>query len=220
MTEGTAADVNEVVQRARALIFDFDGTLVDSNEIKWRGFETVFADAGDRLPDVMAYCRGSDHVIRGDKFRHVYERILHRPYTPEVAAALHARFAEATTALIVEAPEVPGASSFLRGLSTRLITAILSSTPQQILEQIVDARRWNGLVKTLHGAPIDKSAWLRECRRAHGPGHDDLVFFGDSPDDAAAAKAAGCAFVAVANPRLAGSDAPWIEEYWPLIFRA
>lgn len=218
MTEGTA--VSEIVKRARALIFDFDGTLVDSNEIKWRGFETVFADAGDRLPDVMAYYRGSDHVIRRDKFRHVTEHILERPYSPEIDAKLHACFAEATTTAIVEAPEIPGASAFLRGLSARLITAIVSSTPHELLEQIVEARRWGGLVKQLRGGPIVKHQWLSECRRAHSLGPGELVFFGDSPADGDAAQAAGCVFVAVANPRLVGQGRPWIEEYWSLIFES
>ena len=104
----------ELLSGARVLVFDFDGTLVDSNSIKWRAFEACFSDFPDQLPEILAYCRSFNHTPRDVKFRHIYETILRRPYGPDVEQALLKRFGRETTEPIVEAAEIPGAEEFLR----------------------------------------------------------------------------------------------------------
>ena len=73
--------ISAALAGARAMVLDFDGTLVDSNPIKMRGFEAVFADFPERLPKIMAYCQGGPETPRGQKFKHVYEVILGRALT-------------------------------------------------------------------------------------------------------------------------------------------
>jgi phosphoglycolate phosphatase-like HAD superfamily hydrolase len=207
-----------LIMRAKVLVFDFDGTLVDSNEIKWLGFESVFADFPEYREKITAYCRGFHHTVRDEKFRYVYETILGLPYTSEVAGALHKRYASVTTGAVIGAPEVSGASAFLRGISPHVVTAVLSSTPQDILLQILEERGWRSLFQRIQGAPVDKAAWLRDFRAKHGLASDELVFFGDTDEDREAACMAQCAFVGVANPALSACVVRWIEDFSGLIF--
>lgn len=190
-------DVAEFLRGARALVFDFDGTLVDSNPIKQRAFELCFAGFPEQREEILAYCGGRHHTPRGEKFRHVVERILHRPYTEEVAVALHERFEAATTRQIAEAPELPGAAVFLRHVQGRYLTALLSSTPHEILCQILAHRGWAGWFGRVQGAPVNKASWLKAFREQRGLKGDHMVFFGDTPEDARAAEEAGCTFIAV-----------------------
>ena len=97
------SELRNLIQTAEAVVFDFDGTLVDSNEIKRRGFDHAFAEYPDRLEEIRAYCYGSNHTIRGEKFRHVVEKILGLEYTPELDAHFHQRYAEFTTDSVVAA---------------------------------------------------------------------------------------------------------------------
>lgn len=213
MSRAAAHVIGEMVRGARALVFDFDGTLVDSNGIKWRAFEACFADVGERRGEVLAYCRGHHHVPRGEKFRHVYENILGRPYTADVAAALDARFAGATTGQIVTAAEIPGAGRFVHAVARHHLTALLSSTPHEVLLSIVAARGWRESFTTVRGAPVDKAAWLGEFAEAHRLAPSAVLFFGDTAEDARAAERAGCGFVAVANEELAGGGAPFLGDF-------
>ncbi len=192
-----AEHLRGIIQHARVLVFDFDGTLVDSNEIKRRGFEMTFKDVPDRLDEIMAYCRGHHHTLRDEKFRYVYEHILHREYTLAIAALLHERFAQATTRQIIEAHEIPGAKRFLAERSGRHTTALLSSTPHEVLLQILGARGWEALFTVIRGAPVCKATWLKAFQAAQGVGGDEVVCFGDGDEDARAAAEAGCVFVAV-----------------------
>lgn len=203
----------EMFRVARAFVFDFDGTLVDSNPIKSRAFEACFADVGEKRLEVLAYCRGNHHVPRDAKFRHVYEEILGLPYTLDVAVGLHERFAAATTRQIIAVPEVPGAAAFLRGARAHRVMALLSSTPHDLLVHIVSERGWRELFDAVQGAPVDKAAWLHAYRIGRGFDAAEVVFFGDTPEDAASADAAGCRFVAVGHGMNSGRTEAVLEDF-------
>lgn len=199
-------DVRAVVDRATVLVFDFDGTLVDSNHIKWQAFEFVFRNFPAQLAEIVDYCRGANHTVRDAKFRHVYEKILRQPYTPEIEAALHEEFETQTTAAITVAAEVPGAREFLSLVNGRKTVGVLSSTPHDVLVRILDHRGWREYFDVVQGAPVDKAEWLRRYQQQHELAADDVVFFGDTPEDGKAARDARWNFVAVGGTGLTGPD--------------
>lgn len=194
-----AADLMEQIRGAKLVVFDFDGTLVDSNAIKWQAFARCFDEFPGQLERIMDYCGGYNHTPRWEKFQYVYERILGLSYTTEVADRLHARFEAATTQQIIEAPEIPGAGAWLRRVSQRCETALLSSTPQETLVHIVTARGWADCFQEIRGAPVDKAHWLRTAHRRHALRPQELVYLGDCREDHAAAEQAGCVFIAVGD---------------------
>ena len=196
-------------------MFDFDGTLVDSNPIKRRAFEVCFAEFPERREAILAYCWGRHHTPRGEKFRHVYEQILGRPYTEAAAADLHERFEAATTRQIIEAPEIPGAGAFLARVRGRYLTALLSSTPDAVLRDILRQRGWQERFEVVQGAPVHKATWLKAFCEQRGLEGDRVVFFGDTLEDAGAAEEAGCAFIRVGG--VAAPPRPWIADFLSLL---
>lgn len=210
-------DVLDIVRRARALVFDFDGTLVDSNPVKGRAFEICFAEFPDRRGEILAYCRGQNHLTRGEKFQYVYEQILGLPYTEEIAAALHRRFASASTQEIIAAPEIPGATRFLGLTAASHRKALLSNTPHGILMDILLNRGWGDYFRTVQGAPVVKAEWLRAYREAQRLEEHEIVFFGDTVEDDNAAKHAGCTFVAVAKDATMAESQHHVTDFTGLL---
>jgi phosphoglycolate phosphatase-like HAD superfamily hydrolase len=209
-------ELMQALQRARAVVFDFDGTLVDSNEIKWRAFEVCFAEFPERRTEILAYCRAHHHAPRWEKFRHVYEQVLGLRYTPEIEATLLRRFDEETTQQIIAASEIPGATRFLDMVGQRRTTAVLSGTPHDTLLLILGARGWRHYFTVIQGAPIDKTEWLKRFRSQYEPAGEDVVFFGDTQEDANAAKAAGCTFIAVGREPLGVEPGCFLTDFTTL----
>jgi phosphoglycolate phosphatase len=198
--------LQDVIQNAHALIFDFDGTLVDSNKIKWEAFRICFSAFPGHLEKILEYCTQYNHVPRDEKFETVYRDILGLDYTARVREGLHEMFDQATTQRIIEAAEIPGASQFLAWAAAHHETALLSSTPDEYLTRIIEQRGWQNYFKTLKGAPVDKAAWIQMYCREQALRGQDVVFFGDTDEDAEAARLAGCCFFSVKRPVRSGRE--------------
>jgi len=205
----------ESLRRASTLVFDFDGTLVDSNAIKWRAFDRCFAQFPEHRAEIQAYCHATHHAPRWEKFQHVYEHIVGLAYTPEIGAQLSAQFDRDTTADIIAAEEISGVTCFLSLMGAQRLMGLLSNTPHEILLHILEQRGWRSWFALVQGAPVHKAGWLVELKAKQALAEQDLIFFGDTPEDAQAADEAGCLFVGV-GAALQGTAAYWIADFTAL----
>lgn len=188
--------VLDLLQSAKALVLDFDGTLVDSNPIKLAAFEKCFAEYPEQFEKIMAYCRSNHHTHRHEKFKFVFENILKRPYTSEIEKRLLDIYARETTEQVIAAKEIPGASKFLERFVKGRLSALLSSTPHETLLHILERRGLKKFFTIIQGAPINKADWIEQFARTHLLKPNEILFIGDSAEDCASAKKAGVLFSA------------------------
>lgn len=183
------------------VVFDFDGTLVDSNSIKRRGFFDVVADepaSTARMQAVLATVQGDRHTIFES---YVASRSASGFKGPD-ADALVLRYSDYVDARVSEAPEMPGASEMLRGLHQAGFRAFISSaTPQANLASIVERRRWRDWCDGLYGHPNRKSDTLRVICAQLGIDACSIAVVGDGMDDLESAMSMGCSFFPVGDAR-------------------
>jgi len=182
------------------LVFDFDGVILESADIKTRAFRELFAAHPDRLEEIVAYHEANAGISRFLKFRHIYGSMLGRPLGPEEERALGERFAALVIEEVVRCPFVPGALELLQAHSGKRPLFVASGTPDDELRRIVGARNLTALFRGVYGAPKGKSAILEEILAMTGAPRASLLFVGDGRSDYEAAKIAGVGFIGRARP--------------------
>ncbi|HBH97434.1 MAG TPA: HAD family hydrolase [Candidatus Omnitrophica bacterium] len=190
----------------QAIVFDFDGVLVESAVIKTEAFHALFALEGPAVVDqVVAYHLAHEGVSRVEKFRYSYAHILHRPLDDQALRALCDRFQRLVMERIVQTSWVVGATEALEWLRRRKIGAfVVSGTPHEELCTILERRSATQRFLGIYGSPPAKPERLASLLSRHGLRGTDVLMVGDAITDYEAAHAAGMRFVARAHPTHAG----------------
>lgn len=191
----------------RALIFDFDGVILESVEIKNQAMAEIFADEARHIPAILALNERLGGISRVVKFQEIYRTILGRSATAGQLEAHAERFQELVFDKVVNCPWVPGALEFLKKHAATLRMFVLSGTPDLELQQVVDARDLRRYFVEVHGSPPGKPEAVKDIVARHGLALDDVILIGDAPLDQEAAVAAGIGFVGRVPP---GQPSPFV----------
>jgi len=191
----------------RCVAFDFDGTLVDSNEIKRRSFFEVVAEHD---PDGAVAAEVLDEIRPGDRYAVTREmaRILgERGRIPPGAdreawaRAWADEYGLRCEEAVSRCPEIPGAGAALAWLDDRCVPRYINSaTPEASLRRTVERRSMVPGFRLILGGPASKLANLERIREHAGCEVGALLMVGDGEDDRRAAAELGCPFVAVVRP--------------------
>ena len=192
----------------QALLFDFDGTIVDSEGPAFCSWQEVYAAHGQELlPDRWVACVGT---IGGfDAFADL-EQLVGGPVDRDAIQA--ARLRRKSELLALERVR-PGVEAYVRQARARgLRVGIVTSGPRDWVEENLTrlgwAEDWDCMLCADHEQSIAKPDphLYREAVAELGLEPGEAVAIEDSPNGVAAAKAAGLFCVAVPNPITAGLD--------------
>jgi phosphoglycolate phosphatase-like HAD superfamily hydrolase len=183
----------------RVVVFDFDGTLVDSNSVKVRC-----------LYDAVAGVRGAEKALAtvraqgGDRYRIFSNlaRLLYPHSTADVVGERSREFILRYTSCcergVVASPERRGARQALMRLKRRGLSLwILSATPARDLPRLLRLRGIHSFFDGVVGGPDSKSKSLRRIMASNRLRPHQLLMIGDSDDDFVAAREVGAKFVAI-----------------------
>lgn len=192
----------------RALVFDFDGLILDTEGPDYRAWQEVFQEHGHDLPlPIWSQCigRSSDWF---DPIGFLEEQLG----TPLDREAVLLRQQRRHLELIEAEAVLPGIEAYLadarrRGLRIGLASSSSRSWVHGHLERLALLDSWECIrcwddVERAKPAPDLYLAVLEQL----GVSGEDAIAFEDSPNGIAAARAAGLFCVAVPNPLTEGLD--------------
>jgi phosphoglycolate phosphatase len=189
----------------RCVVFDFDGTLVDSNSIK-RGtaYEVVSAIANGTaiLDQVYEENWGGDRYWIFGRFAELASSASVPPQgRAHWGAQLAAEYTRRCEVAVIHCAEIPGAWNVVNTLSqSGLIVSINSATPTAALRDIVAGRGWKTVFSDILGAPASKAVNLDSIAKASGMLPSEIVMVGDKIVDQDGAEEFGCHFIGLRQP--------------------
>ncbi|TGV69838.1 HAD family hydrolase, partial [Mesorhizobium sp. M00.F.Ca.ET.149.01.1.1] len=143
--------------RPAAIIFDFDGVILDSAEIKAEAFAEIYSGYGQQWREpILSYQRLHGGISRREKFDHFDKQIVGSAPTVERLALLSKRFSEIVFEKILAAPFIPGARELLEKATGRSRLFVVSGTPQQELVEVIGQRALDHYFELVIGAPTQK----------------------------------------------------------------
>lgn len=179
----------------RAIIFDFDGVLVESVNVKADAFLHIFRDYPQLRDKIYELHMEHGGISRHKKFRMIYEDMLGKPISKEEESRLADEFAEYVFKRVVDAPFVAGAFDFLNKYKDKFMIFVVSGTPDAEIKKIVRKRNMGSYFKEVLGSPASKAQLNREILDKYALMPNEMLFVGDAMDDYAGAKKTGINFI-------------------------
>ena len=183
----------------KLIIFDFDGVLVESVQVKTSAFKQLFSEYPDALFEIITYHENNGGISRFEKISYIYREILKQDLSVAMHESLCQRFSALVLQGVISAPPVPGAEEFLHFCQQRVPLVILSGTPEDELQTIVSARGWNEFFEDVYGSPTTKIEHLTTICIKHEVQPQEALYVGDARTDYEAARAVGVQFIGRIN---------------------
>ncbi|PWC36131.1 HAD family hydrolase [Azospirillum sp. TSO35-2] len=184
-----------------AVLFDFDGVIVDSNRIKIDAFLELYRGHGPAVAEaITTFYNRNGGLPREHKLRHFDQVLLGLPPDEARVRALADRFGTMVEDAVSSCPEVPGALDFIRRHAATRPLFVASGTPETELRRIIDRRGWTPLFTETAGSPRHKRDVVADLVARHRLDTDRAVFVGDALTDLEAADSNGLRFIGILRP--------------------
>ena len=184
--------------RYDAIVFDFDGTLVNSNEIKTLAFGELYKEHGENIVrQIISYNKEHEGVSRFVKFRYWQEDLLGQPYTKEIGKNLSRTYSQLVFDAVVQAPYVEGALEFLKKHYQHIPLFVASGTPETELREIIKHRYIPHFFQGVYGSPATKTEILQGILEKRKLSPEQVLMVGDALTDWEGAQGVGAEFIGI-----------------------
>jgi HAD superfamily hydrolase (TIGR01549 family) len=184
------------LRKLKAIIFDFDGVICESNNVKKEAFGRLFDDYSEQVQkDVVDLHVQNGGLSRYWKFEQIYKNILKEPLTEERSQELGEKFSSYVFEGVVNSPYVKGAYEFLQKYHNKLLLLVASGTPHEEMMRVIEAKGLGAFFADVCGAPTLKGQIINRFIEQYDLAKEEVVFVGDAINDYDGAKDADVEFI-------------------------
>lgn len=180
----------------KAVVFDFDGVILESADIKTGAFLDLFADYPEHREAILRYHLDNLGISRYRKFEWIYSELLDKPLDEDERRHLGETFSNIVMQEVLQCAFVPGAVKCLESLLSKSMLFVASGTPQAELETIIERRGLTQFFTEVWGTPLGKTEIIRSILIRFDLRPAEALFIGDGVSDYRAAEETGVSFLA------------------------
>ena len=184
----------------KSIIFDFDGVILDSVDIKSEVFKEVFAPFGKKILDYsFNYHIKNGGISRYEKIKH----ILNYFFNPSEAQVLEKSIIDQFNFLIkkkiFQANFIKGALEFIENNHDSFNMFISTGTPEKEIIDILKFKKIYHFFTAVYGSPDIKENHVEKILKNNNEKIEEYVFLGDSETDLITASKYKIKFIGVEN---------------------
>ena len=178
----------DLLRSYTAVMWDFDGVIKDSVDIKTKAYESLFMPYGSDVAKlVKEHHEANGGMSRFDKIP-AYLHFAGLNPSEHVVKDFCERFSKSVMEGVIDSPWVPGVREYLLDSNVQQLFVLITATPQAEIEIILDRLGISSCFKRVFGAPIRKEIAISNAIDLYGLNSGDVLMIGDSSSDLEAAQ--------------------------------
>jgi len=176
------------IKLIKAIIFDYDGTIADSINIKTQAFAELYRPFGNEVErKVVKYHLANGGITRFEKLKYFHKELLNIDLDEDKVQELAQKFSKLVKDKVVNAPYIPGAFEFISNNHKKYDLFISTATPTDEIKEILNRKNLIQYFKDIKGSPESKIDHVKHIISNNNYLRNETVFIGDSDSDKAAA---------------------------------
>jgi phosphoglycolate phosphatase-like HAD superfamily hydrolase len=202
-----AMNRKDYFDRCSDLMFDFDGVILDSIDVKTQAFYQMYEKYGKQIATkAMKHHKANGGMSRYEKFKIYHKQFLDKDISKAQMAKLDRDFSEIIFNKLLKVEFIDGALDFLKLCKSKGKRCFLvSATPEAEIKKLVKQRKLAKFFTEIKGSPEAKAKNIAVLLNKYKIKSNDTVFFGDADNDLKAANANRVKFVPINYAKYPGS---------------
>jgi len=184
----------------RAIIYDFDGVICDSVNVKTEAFAEIYRPYGDHIvSQVVNYHLLNGGVSRFEKFKYFHNKFLGIEIDQVQLDQMAEQFASLVMHKVIISEFIPGSFEFINSRSENYLQFVCTGTPELEIFEILRQRNLSSFFNGIYGSPEKKAGIIKRIASEFNLSSEEMIFFGDSMTDYDAALEMGVDFIGIIN---------------------
>jgi len=168
----------------QAILFDFDGVLAESMNVKTDAFAKIFSPFGDDIvAKVVKHHIKNGGISRFKKIKFYYKNYLNKPLSEKQLEKIAQEFSDIVIQKVIRSEWVAGAKEFLEKYQDKLDLYVISGTPQKEMELIIKKRNMEKYFKGIYGTPDTKPTIAKKLIKENKYSNKNVLYIGDCLSD-------------------------------------
>lgn len=182
------------------IIFDFDGVICDSVNVKTEAFKLMYSQYGKEVVEkVEEYHNEHGGISRYEKFRYFHKEFLGIELNDDDIFRMAEVFSSIVLQKVIDSNYIPGVIKFIKSRYKNTDLFICTGTPESEILEILERKKIKQYFKGIYGSPKSKVEIINLIINNFKITSRQLEFYGDAMTDYKAANITKVKFIGVLN---------------------
>ena len=188
------------MNKTSAIIFDFDGVILDSVGIKSDIFFEIFETFGKVVAKkAVEYHEKNGGISRFEKFKYINKKYLNSKLDNNDITLLKKKFSNLIKKKILKANYIEGSYEFISENYQEYEFHIATSTPENEILDILKKKKIKKFFNKIYGSPLKKTEQVKKILKESIYKKNQFILIGDSIEDYQASINNGIRFIGVTS---------------------